>query len=366
MPLSTVLQVGPIPPPIEGGISAYLDGLLRASLARRYAFETFDVSVAAVCRRHRALRALLGAGFLSRYLGRLYRTPARLVHIHTSGHWGFWEKALFGWLAARRGLPYLLHVHGGDFDRFVADLPPRRRRWAAHAFGAAAGVIVVSDAWKSLFEAWVAPARLHVVPNAINVAEFEAADPAERSEPVRVLFVGMMSARKGLDELCTALVALRGEGASFHLDIAGGEEVVGEAARYRERFRSAGLARRVRFHGLLTAVEIRELLRRAHIFVLPSRSESFGVANLEAMASGLPVVSTRTGAIPEYIEHEEHGLLVDPGDAHGLARALHRLIEAPELRRRLGTAAREQVRRFDWGVVDAQIEAIYRDILGTR
>jgi glycosyltransferase involved in cell wall biosynthesis len=362
---ATVLHVGPIPPPIDGGISAYLDGLLRAPLAQRYVLETFDVSVPEVYRRHRTLRAVVSLRFLSRYLGQLQRTRAGLVHIHTSGHWGFWEKALFGFLTARRGLPFVLHVHGGDFDRFLADMPAQRRRWAARVFGTARAVIVLSEAWRGLFDAWVAPANLHVVPNAIHVADFEAADPGETADPVRVLFVGMMSARKGLDELCTALVALRADGTSFQVDIVGGEEVPGDGARYRERFRSAGLGRRVRFHGLRTAVEIRQLLRRAHLFVLPSRSESFGIANLEAMASGLPVVSTRTGAIPEYIQHEEHGLLVDPGDAPGLTQALLRLIEAPELRQRLGAAARQQVQRFDWGTVGARIETIYRDILGT-
>ncbi len=175
----------------------------------------------------------------------------------------------------------------------------------------------------------------------------------------------MISARKGLDELCEAIQTLQGEGEALHVDIIGGEEVVGDAERYAKRFRDAGLGN-VRFRGLLQAREIREYLRRAHVFVLPSRSESFGIANLEAMACGLPVVSTRTGAIPEYIENEVHGLLVDPGDAEELTKALRRLIGSPALRARLGTAAHEQARRFDWSVVGEQIESIYRGILERR
>ena len=187
--------MGPVPPPIEGGISAYLDGLLRAPVAERYAFETFDVRVADVYRRHRPLRAFLGLRFLARYSAHLRHTRAALVHIHTSAHLGFWEKSLFGYLAARRGLPFVLHLHGGDFDRFVLGLQPRRRRLAARVFAAAGAVIVLSEAWRGLFDAWVAPEQLHVVPNAIHVADFPAATPGHDGDPVRLACVGMISAR---------------------------------------------------------------------------------------------------------------------------------------------------------------------------
>lgn len=172
----------------------------------------------------------------------------------------------------------------------------------------------------------------------------------------------MISARKGLDELCDALVALGDMNRRIDVEIVGGEEIAGEGKRYRERFRQAGLTN-VHFHGLLDAEATREQLQRAHVFVLPSRSESFGIANLEAMACSLPVVSTRTGAIPEYIEHNVNGLLFDPGDAKGLAHELRRVVESADLRKRLATAARQQVGQFDWAVVGEKLERIYRDSL---
>jgi glycosyltransferase involved in cell wall biosynthesis len=83
------------------------------------------------------------------------------------------------------------------------------------------------------------------------------------------------------------------------------------------------------------------------------------------MASGLPVISTRTGAVPEYIVSGEHGLLIEPGDSAALAHALHRLIEDESLRARLGAAARRQAELYDWRAASRALERLYDDILTT-
>lgn len=360
----SVLHVGPFPPPVEGGIAAYLEGLLASPLAERFELETFDVRASEFYRRHRFFRFVLGLRWLQRFWRRLHETRAAIVHIHTSGYLGFWERSLYGEMAVRRGLPYVLHVHGGDFDCFLREMPRWQRRFAARAFGRAQAVIVLSRAWQDLFMAWVAPERLHVVPNAIHVEPFTRPPSRSSSGPVRILFVGMLCARKGLDELCEALKQLVREGVGgFQVDLVGGEEVIGDGKRYRELFHRAGLDTRARFHGLQSGEAKLEFYRRADLFVLPSRSESFGIANLEAMASGLPVISTRTGAIPEYLESGIHGLLVEPGDASGLARTLRQLLEDPACRARLGAAARERAKQFDWKQRSSDLERIYEDIL---
>jgi glycosyltransferase involved in cell wall biosynthesis len=174
----------------------------------------------------------------------------------------------------------------------------------------------------------------------------------------------MLSPRKGLDELMEALLDLRRRGRTeFALDVVGHEEEPGAWSRYRARYREAGLDAVVRFHGAAFGPARLRFLQQADVFVLPSRSESFGLANLEAMASGLAVVSTRTGAVPEYLTHGVHGLLVEPGDARGLADALDAVLADADLRRRLGEAARRRAGDFDWGVVAARLDALYDAVL---
>jgi glycosyltransferase involved in cell wall biosynthesis len=178
---------------------------------------------------------------------------------------------------------------------------------------------------------------------------------------VRILFVGMISERKGLDELRLALAHLIADGVrNFHVDLVGGEEFFGEAIRYRKLFRRQGIGDWVTFHGLKLGAERDVFFQQADIHVLPSRSESFGIANLEAMAHGLPVISTRTGAIPEYIDEGEQGLLFEPGDVDALTRALRHLLEDPKLRARMGAAARDRAQRYDWQVLWKDLDRVYR------
>jgi glycosyltransferase involved in cell wall biosynthesis len=111
--------------------------------------------------------------------------------------------------------------------------------------------------------------------------------------------------------------------------------------------------------------DVAEQLARADVFVLSSRSEGLPMAILEAMAAGLPVVATAVGGIPELVADGETGLLVPPGDADALAEALRRLVADPELRRRLGDAARTRVEeRFSLAATRRAHVELYDRLLG--
>ena len=359
-----VLQVGPKPPPTDGGILAYIEGMLASPLTQRYDMPVFDVRVPENARRHRSLRWLLSVRFLLGFRRILHRRPIDLVHLHSSAHLGFWERAVMAKIARWAGKPYVLHIHGGDFDTFLNGLSPWQHRRAMQVFAAADGVIVLSESWKKLFESSVDPDRLFVVPNAISIRR-TTGRVARQQELVRILFVGMFSARKGLNELCKALTTLLDEGVrNFHVDLLGGEEYFGETLHFHRLFKRAGLSDWVTFQGLKLGAERDTFYDQADISVLPSRSESFGISNLEAMASGLPVISTRTGAIPEYLEHDKQGLLIEPGDVEALTQALRRLIADPALRRTMGAAAKERAQLYDWKVLWTQVDAVYRRALG--
>jgi glycosyltransferase involved in cell wall biosynthesis len=101
-----------------------------------------------------------------------------------------------------------------------------------------------------------------------------------------------------------------------------------------------GLADRVELTG--TREDVAQILARADVFVLSSRSEGMPMSALEAMAAGLPVVATAVGGVPELVVDGETGFLVPPGDAPALSRALDRILGDPDLRRRLGEAGRQR------------------------
>lgn len=363
-PRPSILHIAPVPPLPDGGIAAYALGLLASPVARDFDMRAVDVSVPPRYRRHRTLRPWLTLVFLVRLLRALRRRRADLVHVHTTNHAGFWEKSLLALCARACGVPYLMHLHGGLFEPFLEGLGPVGRLAARVSLRGAARVVILAEAWRALLCRFVDDARLEVLPNAIRCADFAFGERPPGLRP-RLLFLSMISARKGLDELLQAMLELGSGGdPGCDLDIVGDEEVPGALQHYRDLYRAAGLDAWVKFHGPAYGPSKYEFLRRATIFVLPTRFESFGIANLEAMAAGLPVVSTRTGAIPEYLRDGEHGLLVDPGDTGALVRALRRLLEDAPLRARLGQAAERRAREYDWEALSDRLEAVYGRVLG--
>ena len=184
--------------------------------------------------------------------------------------------------------------------------------------------------------------------------------------PPVVLSIGRLVEKKGFDTLVAAGAALAARGVDFRLLIAGDGPLW---ATLQRQVNELGIGEVVRFIGPLNRVELESYFARASVFVLPCRvaedGNRDGLPNtlLEAMARGLPVVSTTLDSVREAISDGAHGLLVEPGDPIALADALARLLDDGELRDRLGVAARgratDQFDRelFTRSVVDALARA---------
>jgi glycosyltransferase involved in cell wall biosynthesis len=125
-----------------------------------------------------------------------------------------------------------------------------------------------------------------------------------------------------------------------------------------------GVHRQVEFIGYQSRPGVVRLLNECTLFVLPSRSESLGIAVIEALACGKPVVATAVGGIPEIIEDGTSGILVEPEDARALAVAIRRLLGDPALRERLGRAGRRRVKdAFRWQRMAEGYVRAYEELL---
>jgi glycosyltransferase involved in cell wall biosynthesis len=197
---------------------------------------------------------------------------------------------------------------------------------------------------------------VRVVYEGLDVAGFEPHTPRRKAVPLRLLCVARLIEEKGLVHLLDACRRLSDRGLDFECRIVGGPEAPGYT-NYRIRLLrlhgSLGLGAKVVFMGALPFEEVRPLYGWADLFLLPCVTAENGGRDitpnviLEAMASGLPVVSTRNGAIPELVRDEE-GVLVEPGDSVALAAAIEELAVDPERRGRLGGNARRAAEsRFD-------------------
>ncbi len=180
-----------------------------------------------------------------------------------------------------------------------------------------------------------------------------------RQGDLRLLFVGNVIRRKGLHTLLKALQALP---AAVRLDVVGSLTF---EPRYAEemRRRAAALPGQVFFHGALEADSLLERFKQAHVLVLPSAYEGFGIVYLEAMGFGLPAIGTTAGAAPEIITDGQTGFLIPPDDTATLARHLTRLALDRSLLAEMGYRALERYRRqSSWHETATSVRSFLSDM----
>ncbi len=174
----------------------------------------------------------------------------------------------------------------------------------------------------------VAPDKISVIPPGIDTELWRVARPAQKSGPVNLLFVGGDFPRKGGDTLLKAFGSLPAS-AGAHLHIVTKTPGVGEGLPNVTVWRDVAP----------NSETLRRLFAEADLFVFPTRGDCLPLAVMEALTAGLPVVTTRVGALPEAVTHGETGWVVPPDDAPALAAAMTLLIDDPALRRTLSRNA---------------------------
>ncbi|GAA5110967.1 glycosyltransferase family 4 protein [Pseudonocardia adelaidensis] len=299
------------------------------------------------------------ASAVPRYVQTLLTSRPDLIHLHMSSHGSFVRKAVLFWIARAFGIPVIVHVHGSRFDEFHAALPAPLRRGVRGVLTHAVAVLTLGERWATRIRRIAPRSRVEVVPNSVVVPP---APPPRTSDELNAVFLGAVGERKGAFCLLEAWAKLAAEwdGAVPALLTLAGDGDVGEARKLSMKL---GIERSVRVRDWLPAPEAAALLASADVFVLPSRHEGQPMAVLEAMASGVCVVASDVGGIPELVEHGRSGLLVPPDDVDSLGAALRAVLGDRALRERLGGAARERVlTAFDADVVWRQLDALYREV----
>ena len=282
------------------------------------------------------------------------RIKPDIVHAHYATGYGLWG-------SCQNIAPLVLTVWGTDIEdalnkRFGIAPVVRRNLKKAAAITSASRFL--AERTRS-FEPSVED-KIHVVPFGIPLPG-TANDLTERVDDViRFVFTKNYRPAYAPDIALEAFIRAAGKNKNIRLTMIGGGPM--EADLYRTVERNS-LTDRIEINGWQSMTATEKLIKEADVMLMPSRRESFGVAALEALAHGKPVIGTDIGGIPEIVEDGVNGLLVPPEDTEALAAAILKLTEDNDLRRRMGEAGRDKVQdKFDCEICLDQMEEIYARI----
>jgi len=338
-PPAKVLMVGPFPPAV-GGLANNMNILWHSSLARRFRLLRFST---AKRRRHvfpnrphwDSVPYLILHEIA--FLFSLLKNRPQVVYLKATSDTGFLRDALLMGTARLFGRPVLCHLHGRPMGRLFTG-GSFASRFTRRAMGLAEATIVLSPGLARQFAGLFPAQRLVPVPNVVDLERFEPGAPGPGFP--RILTVGRLSREKGTWDLLEVARRVLDRGATVEFRLAGIGESAAEEEALKAEARRLGIEDSVTFLGTVRGAALAAEYAAASIFFLPTYAEIFPNVVLEALASGLPVVTTDVPVIPEMFTEAREGYRHSPGDLEGMAASLLRLAGDDALRGSLGAAAR--------------------------
>jgi len=372
-----ILMVGPLPPTV-GGITTCMLNILTSDLNKEYEFVPFTTSRPTenlvkdvydyTLMFHMELKCLIRAALTTLHHIIVFpvvlakRNP-KIVHIHTPDYWPFWESSIYIFFSKMSHRKIVLHIHATSFDKFYKNGNSLGKYFIRKTLNIADKIIVLSSRSKSFFAELVPEYKLAVIPNTVKgTILYNGLQRHVKSDVVKVLFIGGTEAkRKGIYDILKAIPIVAEKYGSNILFIFVGKCNVEEL---KTICKEKNISNYVEILGYLETKEKIKVFSLSDIYILPSYSEELPIAILEAMAAGLPIISTPVGSIPEVIEEGVNGYLIKPGDYYGLTEKILLLAKDRQLRQIMGRNNAEKIRaEYDDKIVMRKLEKVYNVFL---
>lgn len=265
-----------------------------------------------------------------------------------------------GYIAMKLGLPYVVSLRGSDvpfynkrfywFDKFVF------KRLSKKVWINAKKVIALSYNSVALAKRTFKKKKIDVIYNGVDTKEFKPDKQVlSREKTFNILFVGRLIERKGLMYLLDAFNELVKKYPYARLEVAGGGPLFGEYEGFVKNNRLKG---KVRLYGVLPHTKTHKLYKKSHVFVLPSLNEALGNVTHEAIASGLPVITTNTGAA-ELVR--ENGYIIKKANSKEIYDSLEKLIKNKKIREKMSRKSRLMAQKMGWDSCAEKYMDVYRN-----
>lgn len=370
-----ILLVGPFPPPM-GGIVRYAQDMMDSELAKKHEITFFrdnipfewrprsatDKFTWNIIRRDGFFTTARVLSFVAERMISLNKELKRgnydVLHVLSTAGLGFFRNSVHIWLAKKKRVKTVFHLLG-QIDDLYRDAGPNMKKLIKKCLDLSDVHIVQSPLLAEIVRA-VTCRPVYSVFNGVKVNDFTPEEGYSKSSGsrIRVIALGVPGHKKGTFDLLEAASRLKKKDINIEFLFVG----AGDIDRFNKLAEKMDVADSVCFTGSVDDKKRIELLKTSDVFALPSHAEGQPIALLEALAAGLPVVSSTVGSIPEVVK-EKNGFLVKPGDVDNLVKHLEVLATNKFVREEMGRFnAREALEKYRVERVMSEIDNIYASL----
>lgn len=225
-----------------------------------------------------------------------------LAHIHMASYGSFYRKSIFISLCKMLKIKVIVHVHGACFNKFYESLSDKKQKYVGKTLNKSEKIIVLSKSWKEFFKNIIPEDKIEILYNSVPLQEKKKEQNAKKEE-LTALFLGRIGERKGVYDLLEVANKIE----NLKIIIAGD----GETQKAQNIVKENNL-KNVTILDWINEEQKAEYLKNADMYILPSYDEGLPMSVLEAMSYSLPVITTNVGGIPELVEDNKNGILINP------------------------------------------------------
>lgn len=340
---SNILMIGP---DCQGGITSVINMYKNAELNAIY--------MASYTRNDILWQLFIYTRFMLEYIFTLCTNfNIKIVHIHSASYGSFLRKQFALNMAKLFGKKVIFHIHGAEFELFYNKSSKAVKSLITSTLNKADVVIVLSKQWKETISKISSNINIVILYNPAVIKELKHIP----SDSTRFLFMGRIEKRKGVYEIIEGgkylddniLVNLYGDG---------------NTTEFERLIKEGNLEHKIKIRGWISGEQKDEVYYNSDVLLLPSFNEGLPMSILEAMAYGLPIISTPVGGIAEAVEDGVNGFLVPPGDARALSEKINLIASDKNLREKIGQESYRMAKeKFDINVIIKQLEEIYAELI---
>jgi glycosyltransferase involved in cell wall biosynthesis len=339
-----VLIIGHVGKPV-GGLSMYYESFLNSSIKNKVCLAFIDSMSGTKTFSERGIISLLNLynafKIVSKVLYMFWVFRPDLVDLVTSYQTSFLKNSILIILSKLHNKKVILRPRC-SIKMFIPEKKSLWRKYTLWVLKLCDGIIVLSSEWDGLHKL-IPDVVISRFPNAIDLSSLSLIRRFYEKDFVNILFLGHIGREKGIYELIDAVAMLdKSAVRNFRVYIVGESLKENELAEVEKLIDTQNLYKLIEIRPPVYQEEKIDYFKRSDIFVLPSYHEGMPISIIEAMAAGLPIIATRVGGIPDLIEDNLTGMLIDPKDPVGLSMALKKIIQMKEVRSTMGKAAREK------------------------